>query len=258
MNNLKASFIVGHYTFKELLGSKVLLNVVFLAFGLSLLSYLGHELAYGASAKVSLDIGLGVNYFSLVIISLFLGASLISKEIENRTLYLSLSRPIGRFYFLFGKLMGMGLMLLLNSIILSSAILLIFSILGGELNSLIIWSLILDFFSALIVLHIVIFFSLFTNQVISVIFTIVAVLAGNFLHQLALLNFVIKRKLLSIVVSGLKWLLPNLDMLNIKDFVLYYDQIPSRFLYMALAYAMLYILFLLIFSVVIFQRKDLD
>lgn len=258
MNNIKNCLTVSRYTFLEILKSKILINVLFLGVGLSFLTFIIHELSFGSSDKITLDVGLGATFFTVLGVSIILGSNLMTKEIESRTIYLTLSKPISRSTFLIGKMVGLGLILFINLLILSLSSLTLYFILGGKFDILIFWNFLFDFLVTLISLNLVLLFSLLANPTLAVIFTLVVVLSGHMLSQLAIMNFVIKNEGLNVFVSFLRWLLPNFDMLNIKDFILYYNTLDTEFLIKGAAYGVLYTIFILLVSVLVFENKNLD
>ena len=85
---LRKIAIVAAYTFRE--------------------TYVATEFTYGVPERVALDFGLGMLSLSSLSISLFLGVSLLSKEIESRTVYMVISRPVPRFAFIIGKILGLS------------------------------------------------------------------------------------------------------------------------------------------------------
>ena len=111
-------YYVAKQTFQEIYESKVLMNVAFLGVFLFLVTYVVSEFSYGVANKVTLDIGLGALSLSATGIALFLGATLIQKEISNRTLYMIISRPVSRTHFLLGKMLGLAGILFVNVFIL--------------------------------------------------------------------------------------------------------------------------------------------
>ena len=100
-------FTIAYYTFKEIFKSKILVSVFFAGLGLMLVTYVATEFTYGVPERVALDFGLGILSLSSLAISLFLGATLLSKEIDSRTVYMVISRPVPRFAFILGKLLGL-------------------------------------------------------------------------------------------------------------------------------------------------------
>jgi Cu-processing system permease protein len=96
-------------TFREAVRDRVLLGVLGAAGGVLLFSLALAELALDQQRRVVLDVGLAsISLFS-VVMAVFLGSSLLSKEIERRTLYVILPKPIRRHEFLLGKYFGIVL-----------------------------------------------------------------------------------------------------------------------------------------------------
>src|SRR6476659_1520795 len=123
---------IAFYTFKEIWKSKILLNVFFVGIGLMIVTYVATEFTYGVPERVALDFGLGMLSLSSLSISLFLGVTLLSKEIESRTIYMVISRPVPRYVFILGKIFGLLGIQGLNILILSSMSLLSVVLLGGK------------------------------------------------------------------------------------------------------------------------------
>src|SRR4051812_6786124 len=103
---MNKTFIISYYTFKEILKSKILVNVFFVGLALMGITYVATEFTYGVPEKIAIDFGLGTLSFSSLGISLFLGVGLLSKEIESRTLYMVISRSVPRYAFILGKIAG--------------------------------------------------------------------------------------------------------------------------------------------------------
>ncbi|MFK7985389.1 MAG: ABC transporter permease subunit [Sandaracinaceae bacterium] len=96
-------------TFREAVRDKVLYGVLALASAVLVLTLALAELSLHQQRRVVLDIGLAsISAFS-VIIAVFLGSSLLYKEIERKTLYVILPKPIHRWEFLLGKYLGIAL-----------------------------------------------------------------------------------------------------------------------------------------------------
>ena len=78
---MKNIITVTKFTFLEVYRSRLMISLVFLALGLVLVTFVASEFAYGAPAKVALDVGLGIMSISNLIISIFIGSTLLNKEI---------------------------------------------------------------------------------------------------------------------------------------------------------------------------------
>jgi ABC-type transport system involved in multi-copper enzyme maturation permease subunit len=102
-------FAVALNTFREAVRDRVLLGVLLAATAVLLFALALAELSYDAQARVVFDVGFAsVSLFS-VIVAIFLGSSLLAKEVERKTLYVILPKPIGRGEFLVGKYLGIVL-----------------------------------------------------------------------------------------------------------------------------------------------------
>lgn len=255
---MKSIFVIAKYTFLEIVKSKVLINVILLGFLLAISCIIAKEFTFGAPTKVAIDFGLGMMSLSSLFIAIFFGVSLIANEMENRTIHMTLSRPISRFQYLLGKLKGLSWALALNIMILSLFIICSLSFLGGRIDQLLLWSIFFIFVEAVIILMLAVMFSLFMNKVLSVIFTITILVAGHAITGLHELRFVKDSLLFSKMTSFAAYIIPNLDNFNIKNFVIYEKSLSMTFLFSSLLYAFLYIGVIFFVSQLIFINKNLD
>jgi ABC-2 type transport system permease protein len=255
---MKNIAIVTKYTFIEVYRSKLMVSLIFLALSLIVISYIASEFAYGAPAKIALDVGLGIMSVSNLIISIFIGATLLSKEIEQRTLYMILSRPISRVSFLFGKILGLSTVLLINSLLLGILSILLFLYFGGEFQPLFAWALYFSFLEALTVLIFAIFFSLLTNTTLSVVYTIIIFIIGHAINETSKILFLKFSPFLKNILELGSILIPNFYRLNLKDFVLYQQNISNDYLIMTHIYLFFYLVTLISVTSLVFKNKNLD
>lgn len=235
-----------------------MLGLVFLGLGLVVITYVASEFAYGASAKVALDVGLGITSLANLGIAIFIGSTLLSKEIEQRTLYMILSRPISRVSFLLGKLTGLSSVLFLNSLLLGALSIFLFIQQGGEFQPLFLWALLFSFLESLIVLSFAVFFSLITNVTLSVICSFAVAVAGHAINETSTTIFVKLSPILKPVFDTFFFFIPNLYKLNLKDFLLYQQSISAQYLYSVGFYVVLYLIAILGVVMLIFKNKNLD
>jgi len=98
-------------TFKEAVKDRILHGIAFFAVALILFSLVLGQLSLGEQVRCTLDVGLsGISLFC-VITAIFLGSTMLYKEVEKRTIYTILSKPITRFSYLLGKYLGLLLTL---------------------------------------------------------------------------------------------------------------------------------------------------
>lgn len=252
------ALVIAHYTFKELLKSKILLNVFVIGLGLMLAVYVATEFTYGVPERVAIDFGLGMLSVSSLAISLFLGVTLLSKEIESRTIYMIVSRPVSRNSFIIGKIMGLMGIQLINVFLLSSMTLASSYFLGGQMTPLLFWAVGFILVESFLLLLLVALVSLFANTVLTVLLCVVILVLGYAIPETKGLLFVQRRPLIGFLLDAYHFVLPAFYKLNLKDFVLYNKDLPLSYLIPSLGYGLIYSTAILFLIMAIFKRKNLD
>ncbi len=255
---LNKTLTIAFYTFKEIWKSKILLNVFFVGLGLMVVTFVATEFTFGVPERVALDFGLGMLSLSSLGISLFLGVGLLSKEIESRTVYMVISRPVPRYAFILGKLIGLMGIQAVNVLILAVMTMSTTRFLGGEINGLIFWTVGFIFLESLMLLLVVVLLSLLANNILSVLFSLALLLLGHVIKDTQEISFVKNSPFAVKILEAYHFMLPAFYKLNLKDFVIYKNELPFSYLVGNLAYGIIYSGFLLLVVVFLFQRKNLD
>ena len=258
LNSLNKLIIVSRYTFVEVYKSKIMLNVLIIGSVIALVSFVAAEFTYGVPGRVALDIGMGLLSMSAVGISVFMGAMLVSKEIDQRTVYMALSRPVGRVSFLAGRVLGMTMILLINILLLSIIIYFVTTLFDGDVGPLFIWSVLLSYIESVILLLIVISCSLVSNTIITVISSLTIYAAGHAIVETMTFNAVKNNTVLFNLLKTLEVIFPNFSKLNIKPYLLYEQNLSPDFLWSALSYGLIYGLMMFVISAILFVKKSLD
>ena len=246
-------------TFREAVRDRVLYNLVFFV----LLLVAGAPLLGRISAGVQrvLLVNLSLTAISIfgVVISIFVGISLVSKEIERRTLYPVLSRPVGRGEFIVGKYFGLAGTLLVNTAAMSAGFYLALFVVTrqftrADANILIaIYFLLLQFF---VVIGLALLFSSFSTPLMSAIFALSIFVAGTFaadLREFARMAHGSQRWL----VSSISYIIPNLASLNVITRVSHDQFISPALVGYNSLYAILYSAVTVCGAILIFSRRDL-
>lgn len=255
---LKKINIIAWYTFKEIIKSKVLYTTIFLGLVLIAITYVATEFTYGVPEKVALDFGLGMLSFSSLGISLFMGATLLSSEIDSRTVYMVISRPVPRWVFISGKILGLIFVLAVNIAILSLMMIACSTFLGGEMNQAIFMAILFNLLECILLLLVVVFFSIFTNNILASVISLIMLLLGHAVHVTQSVAFVQNRDLFKLALKFYHWFLPGFYKLNLKDFVIYQQKIETSYLVNSFLYGTSYSLFLFFLIIFIFNKKNLD
>lgn len=258
MRNLNKTFVIAKYTASEILRSKIIYNILFLGFALVLITYTAYSFTHNTASRVALDFGLGMLSISSVGIALFFGSTLIAKELSSKTVYMIISRPVPRSVFILGKLLGLALILLLNILILSLMSFSVYFLVGGKFTSMLVWAILFIGLESLVTLFLVTFLSLLTNQVLSVIFTIIIYISGHAINETIILSFVENREGVAFLLKAYQYILPAFHKLNIKEIILYEQNLGLSYLFSTFGYGVCYLMMILILTLFTFNRKNLD
>jgi len=250
---------IARNTFREAVRDRVLYNLVF--FALLLIGgaiFLG-ELSGGQEAKVIVDLGLSATLLFGVFIAIFVGVGLVYKEIERRTLYAILSKPVGRGEFLSGKYLGLCLTLLVNVLVMGAGVSLALAYVAGVRNPLVlrIWpAILLIYLELTVITGVAMLFSSFSTPALSALLTFLVFIIGHLSADLKSFAASLGGTTSRWFFSGLYYLLP--------DFSHYSFITPAAHGYvpgfgellMALLYAGVYVIVLLAAATLIFSRRN--
>ena len=242
-------------TFRENLRDKLLYNLLIFALLMIGSSLLLMTLTLGEFHRLILDIGLGsINFFG-VLIAIFVGIGLVSKEIEKKTIYTIISKPVARYQFLLGKYMGLSLTLLVNTAIMAVGLLAVLYFQNVPIHVVLFKALGTIFLEFMVVTAVALFFSTFTSATLSAIFTLAIFVIGHLTTDLRTFG----QKMDAVgrgILDGIYYLLPNLERFNLKGHVTHQLDVSGNDLLLIATYGVVYTAFLLLLASVIFQRRD--
>ncbi|MBJ93784.1 MAG: hypothetical protein CMP23_04830 [Rickettsiales bacterium] len=166
-------------SFREAMRDKVLYSLLFFAMLMILASLAVAQMTIGEYEKVLRDLGLAaISIFGLMI-AIFVGIGLVHKEIERKTIYTIVSKPLHRWQFLVGKFLGLSATLLLQVISMAAAFALILVFAEAGLHSSLLAAIWLSYTELLVVTAIALLFSSFSSPVLASMFTIGFTLIGR-------------------------------------------------------------------------------
>jgi ABC-type transport system involved in multi-copper enzyme maturation permease subunit len=242
-------------TFRETVRERVLYNLVVFAVLMTLSGLLLGQLSIRQDEKIIKDIGLAAMDLFGTAIALFIGVGLVSKEIERRSLYPLLAKPLTRDELYVGKFLGLAFTLLVNTAVMAAGLFLTLLATGRGVDFGLLAAIYPIFLSLLLVVAIAMLFSTMTSIVLSAVSTLGVVIAGRFSDVI--------RNMKQVAPGAPEWLvkalycvLPNFRAFDFKDRAAYGDPIPLSALGEVTLYAAAYVGLLLVAGVVVFRRKD--
>lgn len=286
-------------TFREAIRNKILYILLVFAILLILFSVILAILSIGQEQKIIKDVGLSAIIFFGVLIAIMVGIGLIYNELDKRTIYVIVSKPIHRYEFVLGKFFGLLLTLAVN-VILMSVVFFLLVIFRQPITTVIdqtifwfgratpgqIWDLIkanagtltqgfnnlpeliplckailFTYLELTVITALAVMFSSFSTPTLSAIYTFILFIIGHLTQDLLLLaqNLAKKGTGLAVLISGfaktVAYLLPDLEILNIRNHVVSNVPITWNLGYAAI-YALLYTICVLIIAMAAFERRN--
>jgi ABC-type transport system involved in multi-copper enzyme maturation permease subunit len=250
------ALVIARNTIREVVRERVALVLALFGVGLVGASLLLSPLALGEGRRVVLDFGLAGASMLATLLTIVLGSSLLYKELDRRTVYAVMAKPIRRSEFLLGKYVGLWS----TAAALLAAMVAITAALVGITTKGVPWSaagaLALSLAELGIVTAVVVLFSSFTTPLLTAFFTAAVLLAGHFAEDLRYFGAHGSSRALAWATEAAYWLLPHLEVFNGRGLAVHGLPVEPERLAFAAAYAGLYACALLAAAVAIFERRD--
>jgi len=247
---------IAYNTFREAVRDKVLYILLFLAGASILGSKALGWISVGQDIKIMKDFSLAAIQVFGVLIAIFVGANLVYKEIDKRTLYTIISRPIRRYEFILGKYMGMGALLFVVTAAMAGVATLYVLALGGTLTSSFYWAAVLIYAELLLLTAFAVLMSSLAAPILGAFVVLSCFLLGHATGILADLPKPLEESAFRSLFQVLYYIVPNLDHFNIRAEAANGVAVSAMYCLWTLAYGAAYTIMLLILAVLAFEEKD--
>ena len=266
---MRAIALIAGAVFRESVRDRVPLGMVIFAALLMAVSFLIGQLTAGQDMKIIKDLGLAALSIFGLLIAVFIGIGLVSKEVERKSIYGLITKPITREQFILGKYAGLVFTLVTNLSLMTLAFYAVLFYMNAmtpegtrqtwaspamDPRLLIAAGLILA--ELMIVTAIALFFSTFSSPLLSTILTLGLWTAGHFNEDLRQFERVVEVPAAAVVAKVLYYVLPNLAPFDVKAEIVHALPVTATHIAYTLAYAVLYISILLLGAIAIFRRRD--
>jgi Cu-processing system permease protein len=255
--------------FRESVRDKVLYNLVFFAILLIAASVLLGQLTAGQEVKIIKDLGLAAISIFGLFIAVFIGIGLVSKEVERRSIYSLLAKPMTRAELVVGKYAGLVLTLLVNVSIMTVALYIVLAWMDWSTHPSLkaAWdapaldpalgkAIFLVVMQLAVVTAIALLFSTFSSPLLSAALTFGLYIVGHFSADLRNFEAVVESPAVGWLARALYYVLPNLAPFDVKAQVVHAQPVPLEYLALTTAYGVVYVAALLVLSIWIFSRRD--
>ncbi len=253
---MKSVFVIAQNTFREIIRDRILYGLIIFALLLIAVSLALGQLSFKEQARIAINFGLTGIHLSVVILAIFVGSTIVYREIEKQTILTLLARPITRTQFLIGKYLGLAGVIFAVMSSLSVVLLLITLGIGFEVNSSFVSAIIGVYFEALILLAFSMLFGSFSRPTMSVVFVIGIFLIGHWLDSLSFFAKKSGSQMFIFFSEVTAKVLPNLELFNWRAAPVLDETVPLSELLAASGYMFGWVLLILATSFIIFRRKD--
>ncbi len=252
-------FYIARNTFREAVRDRVLYNLI--AFALLMIggAVLVGQVSIGIERLVVINLGLTAISLFGIVIAIFIGIGLVSKEIEKRTLYTILSRPVRRWEFIAGKFFGLTGTLVVNASLMGVGVFAALLYVSHHLQKSDGWVLVALYFIILqfiIVTALTLFFSSFSSPLLSAVFAFSLFVIGTFSEDLR--GFAaVAHGATGWLATGASYLVPNIAALNVIGSVAHDQPVAGGLVLYNTGYALLYSAMAVCGAVLVFERRNL-
>ncbi len=188
--------------------------------------------------------------------AILIGTGLVYKEIEKRTIFTLISKPMRRHEFLLGKFFGLVLTLLVMLVLMSVIFLALVFFHTFTVEWKMLLAILYIFFELILITAVAILFSSFSTPILSSLFSLCFYLIGHFSWSLETLIKKIPAGIFKVLAQIVSTILPDLENFNFKTEVVHGLTIPPQVLLYSAAYGFLYTVFILALAILVFRRRD--
>jgi Cu-processing system permease protein len=250
------TFVIASNTAREIFRDRILYGLLIFAVLLIFMSLLLGELSFSEQARIITDMGLVAAELGCGMLAIFIGSSLVWRELERQTVLTLLSKPVKRTEFLIGKFLGLAWVLLIVDILISLFLAMI-CLFFGKLNlGPFIVSELGVLAESLLLLSMTLFFGVFCRPILTTLFTLCMWLLGHGTDDLYFFANKSHNTVLHYIGIFASRVIPNLNAFTFKEAVVYGDVIPQVDIIKALILWIAWSAILLISASLIFKKRD--
>lgn len=243
-------------TFREAIRDRILYGLLAFAVLLIGASVALADLSIGQQERLIKDIGLAAISLIGALMAVFLGITLVSKEVERRTIYTMLSKPIRRYQVVLGKYLGLAATIGVNVVVMGACLAALVGWLGFW-HANVAAALLLILVEMLLITAFATLFSTFTTPTLSAIFTLAFFVIGHLTTTLRFLGERAPSEVARVAFAVIYRLLPNLEAFNLKTRIANNEAVSLLEVGLATGYGALYLTALLALAVLVFERREL-
>lgn len=249
--------VIARNTFREIMRNRVLYGLLVVAVLLIALSLALGQLTFAEQARITVDFGFAAIHLSAVILAIFVGSTLVSREIEKKTIMTLLVRPISRTQFVVGKSLGLLAVIMMSIGLLALVLAGILLLLNLQPNMAFLIGLYGICLEAAVLLCVTMFFGTFSSSMLSVSFALGVFLIGHWLDSLKYFAERSNNGAFIVVERATRAVFPNLEYFNWRSLFVYGDPVRYGDVVWVSVYCLAWAALLISVSAMVLGKRDL-
>jgi len=252
---LKTIGVIARNTFRETVRDRILYSLLAFAVLVIGASWLAGSVSLGQEVRVIQNFGLTAMLVFLLIITIFIGTQLVYREIERKTVYMLLTKPVSRDAFYLGKFAGLALTIAVVTAIMGGAFLGLVALETKTITGMQVVAIVMMMLEAWLLTAVGMLFSAFAAPLSSAIYTLCLALIGH--ASIALMAVAGKAQpVVKYILEFVYYVFPNLEKFNVRNEVVFGAPIDWHFIGLGVGYAIVYIAALLLLGIVVIRKHE--
>jgi ABC-type transport system involved in multi-copper enzyme maturation permease subunit len=254
---MRAIRVIAVNTFREAIRDRILYLFIGFAVVMVLSTKLFGMLTVGDEAKIIKDIGLAAMQFSSMLIAVMMSMLLISREVDSRTVFNILAKPVRRWQFILGKYFGLIAIVAANLVLITAVLLVVVLIYAHQFDPMLIFAAAMTMLEMFILAAFATFFAVLTKPILGSLLTLAVFVIGHMSADLWLLTRQLTGFTTRVVVAVVYYVVPNLERFNFRTEVVHDLPIPAVAVIWACLYAVAFVVLVLFLANLRFRKRDL-
>ena len=250
-------YIIATNTIRELIRDRIMYGILVFAVLLIFLSLISAQLSYVERTRITMDLGLAGLELSVVILSIFLGATVVFREIEKRTVFTLFTKPIDRWQFLVGKFLGLVSLVLLLLFLLSLLFLTLLLLLKWQPDFQYFYVMVGFGLEAMVLIAITIVLGVMVRPTLTVPITIGIFLIGKSMSSLVFFMNRPDAVFYKYFANTIRFLFPDFSRFDWKGILFQDSNLAFSELGISILYCITWILIFNSIAVIVFKDKDI-
>lgn len=244
-------------TFREAIRDRILYLFVGFAIIMVISTKLFGMLTVGDESKIVKDIGLAAMQFFSMLIAVMMSLLLISREVDNRTVFNILSKPVRRWQFILGKYLGLVAIVAVNLLLITAVLVVMVLIYTGQFDPMLVFAAAMTMLEMSVLAAFATLFAVLTRPILGSLMTLAMFIVGHTSADLWMLTRQLPGTFTRAMITVVYYLVPNLERFNFKTEVVHDLPIQPAAVGWDIVYASAFVAVLLFLAALRFQSKDL-